>query len=158
MRLHYHTTISTVLAGILYLIFKSWALSISCFITGIFIDIDHVFDVIRENGWSIKVKDFFRICHKAQFEHIVLLWHGWEWLFLWTVATWLTDWNPWMTGALIGLTHHIVLDVIANNWQIRSYSLIWRWKQNFHFDTTFPNMTAIKYEHIRNSANKAGNN
>lgn len=146
MKLHHHTTSSTLIAGMLYLIFKSWELAVSCFVSGIFIDLDHFIDVIREYGWSFRIKDFFRICYTAQFERVMLICHGWEWLVLWAAAAWLTDWNPWVTGAFIGLTQHVILDVYQNSWDIRSYSLLWRWKNNFHFDTTFPRMTYLKYD------------
>ncbi|MBI5666332.1 MAG: hypothetical protein HZC49_14770, partial [Nitrospirae bacterium] len=66
MRLPQHTALSLTIAGVLYMIFKSWGLSLACFISGVFIDMDHFIDVIREHGWSIKVKDFFRICHHGQ--------------------------------------------------------------------------------------------
>ena len=147
MKLQHHTAFSITIAGILYLIYNSWGLALACFISGIFIDLDHVIDVVREHGWSVKVKDFFRICHHAQFDRIILLWHGWEWLVLWIISAWLTDWNPWITGTLIGLSQHIVLDAYSNSSNFMSYSLIWRWKHNFDFDTLFPKFKSNKYKH-----------
>lgn len=155
MRLPYHTAFSAAISGILYMIFKSWALAVSCFITGIFIDLDHIIDVLRENGRPFKIKNFFRICHDCQFNRVMLIWHGWEWLFLWSIAAWLTDWNPWMTGALIGLSQHLVIDAFSNNNRIRAYSLLWRWKQNFYFDKTFPQLTDIKYNNGKYASDKS---
>ncbi|MBI5663931.1 MAG: hypothetical protein HZC49_02400 [Nitrospirae bacterium] len=147
MRLQHHTAVSLTIAGVLYMAFKSWGLSLACLISGIFIDLDHLLDVVREHGWSIKVKDFFRICHHAQFDRIILIWHGWEWLFLLTISSWLTDWDPWITGTLIGFGQHMVLDTYFNNARFMSYSLIWRWKNNFDFDTVFPKFKVKKYKH-----------
>lgn len=127
------------------MVFKSWGLAAASFITGIFIDLDHIADVVREHGWSTKIKEFFHICHNAQFDRIVLFFHGWEWLLLWSIAAWLTDWNPWVTGAVIGIAHHLVLDTFHNTYSLHSYSLIWRWKKDFDFDTVFPKMTRYKY-------------
>jgi len=149
MKLKQHTAFSVFIAGILYMIFKSWALSLSCIISGIFIDLDHIIDVVREHGWDVRVKDFFEICHNAQFNRIVLLLHGWEWLPLWALTAWLTGWNPWITGTLIGLGQHIVLDAYSNSSNLLSYSLIWRWKNNFHFDTLFPKFKSNKYKHCK---------
>ena len=148
MKLHHHTAFSAVIAGILFMLFRSWGLAAASFITGIFIDLDHIADVVREHGWSTKISEFFEICHNAKFDRIILFCHGWEWLVLWSAAAWLTGWNPWVTGALIGLTHHIIIDTITNSRNFLSYSLIWRWKKNFHFDTVFPKMTVYKYNDL----------
>lgn len=153
MRLHHHTAFSVILSGILYLMFKSWAMSLSCLISGIFIDIDHFIDVIREHGWHVRVRSFFRLCHENQFDQILLLFHGWEWLALLGVSTWLTNWNPWMTGAFIGLGAHLILDAFHNSTNFLSYSIIWRWRRDFHFDTVFSNLKGIKYKYKSQSSN-----
>ncbi len=147
MKLPYHIAASTAISGIIYLMSNSLALSASSFITGIFIDLDHIFDVMREHGNTVTIKGFFRICHTAQFERIFLLCHGWEWLFLGTAITWYFNWNHWLVGALIGFTHHMVLDTIHNSSNLRTYSLLYRWKHGFHFDTVFTKMAKQKYSY-----------
>ncbi len=158
MRLHYHSAFSVTISAILYMIFKSWGLAIACFLSGIFIDLDHFIDYLRENGWPIKLKKFFQVCYKCQFDRIILLWHGWEWIVLLGIAAWLTDWNPWMTGALIGLSQHIVLDAFSNSSNLQTYSLIWRWKKNFDFDTIFSKMKRYKYKHRKYFSGEIKNN
>jgi hypothetical protein len=145
MRLPYHIAASTAVSGIIYLTTKSLALSAASFIVGIFIDLDHILDVMREHGSTVTIKDFFQICHTAQFERIFLLCHGWEWLFVGTAIAWYTSWNEWVVGALIGYTHHMILDTIHNSTNLRSYSLLYRWKNDFHFDKVFTKMTEQKY-------------
>lgn len=152
MRLHQHTAFSAALAGILYLIFKSWGLALSCFISGIFIDMDHFIDVIREHGWNVRIRNFFRICHESQFHRILLILHGWEWLILCGMTAWLTNWNPWVTGTFIGVSSHLILDAVYNTKNLLSYSLIWRWKQDFHFDTIFSNLKNLKYKYRKQSS------
>ena len=147
MKLPYHIAVSTVVSGIIYLISKSIALSTASFIVGIFIDLDHIFDVMREHGSTVTIKDFFRICHTAQFERIFLICHGWEWLFVGAVIAWHFSWNQWVVGALIGFTHHMVLDTIHNSSNLRTYSLLYRWKNDFHFDTVFTKMAKQKYSY-----------
>jgi hypothetical protein len=137
MRIQYHAAASVTISGILYLLFKSWGLSLSCCLSGIFIDIDHVIDYFREKGWTLSIREFFRAFHECQFERIVLLCHGWEWIVLCGIASWLTDWNPWITGTFLGISQHIVIDAATNSSDVKPYSLLWRWKNNFHFDTIF---------------------
>jgi hypothetical protein len=158
MKLHHHTAFSTVISGILYIVFKSWGLAAACFISGIFIDLDHIIDYTREHGLPFNIKKFFRVNNKAQYNKILLLWHGWEWLILWGMAAWLTDWNPWITGAFIGFSNHLVLDTFYNSLNLKSYSLLWRWRQDFDFDRIFPRMKKCKYSASNTSLMNSKNN
>jgi hypothetical protein len=150
MRIHYHIAFSTIVSAILFLLFKSWILSVSALIAGIFIDLDHFIDYFREHGWSLNIKRFFQVYNMGQFNKVVLLLHGWEWLFLIFAVAWAVDWNPWITGTFIGLSHHIILDAINSSSSLKTYSLFWRWTKNFDFDTTFPKMKKFKYGHRLN--------
>ena len=99
---------------------------------------------------AFKVKDFFKICHNCQFDRIFLFLHGWEWVALLGIAAWITGWNPWITGTFIGLGQHIFLDSFYNASGFKSYSLFWRWKNNFEFDKIFHGLTDRKYEYRNN--------
>jgi len=147
MRLHHHTLVSLSVSGLLYMAFNSIGLAVSSFITGVFIDIDHIVDVIREHGPSVKIKEFFSICNNAQFDRIILICHGWEWLLIMGVTAWAADWNPWITGAFIGFGQHLILDTFSNSSNFYSYSIFWRWKKDFNFDRIFYKMTPVKYKY-----------
>jgi len=150
MRLHHHTAISLTISGLLYIIFRSWGLAASSLVAGIFIDLDHFFDYLYAHGRPFRIKDFFRVCNNCQFNRIFLFLHGWEWVALLGMAAWLTNWNPWVTGTLIGFGQHIVLDSFYNASGFRSYSLFWRWREDFVFDRIFYNLTTQKYEYKKN--------
>ena len=147
MRLHHHTAISLTISVLLYMIFRSWGLAISSLIAGILIDLDHFFDYINDHSHPYSVKHFFHICNNCQFDKIVLILHGWEWVALMGIAAWLTGWNPWITGTFIGIGQHIFLDAFYNGSGFKSYSLFWRWKKNFKFDTIFHGLKKSKYEY-----------
>lgn len=146
MKLHYHAAFSVTISGILYVIFKSWGLTFGCLIAGIFIDLDHIYDYVREHGRPFHIKNFFHMNHTAQYNRIVLFWHGWEWVGIWGITAWISDWSPWITGGLVGFTLHIVLDAVQNGSNLQCYSLIWRWTRGFEFDTTFPKLKDLKYK------------
>ena len=146
MKLHHHTAFSFVISGISYMIFKSWGLAIASFLSGVFIDLDHVADFIREYGWSLNVKKFFRVFHNGCFKKVILLFHGWEWLLLWTALAWLTSWNPWITGILIGLTQHLILDTYYNAPTPLTYSILWRMRREFDLVSTFQGKP---FKHLR---------
>jgi len=129
------------------MIFKSWYLSMACLLSGIFIDLDHIIDYFREQGINLDIKKFFRICEYGQFDKIVLIFHGWEWILLFIAIAWSSDWNPLVIGVVIGFGHHILLDAFYNRTGIRTYSIIWRWSKGFDFDTTFPSIKPVKYNY-----------
>jgi len=119
---------------------RSWELATACFLSGIFIDLDHVIDFFILFGRPFTIKRFFHVFYGCRFDRIYLFFHAWEWLIILFAASWLTGWNPWLTGALIGVGHHMVLDLFNNGGYFRSYFIIWRWKNQFDFATTFPGL------------------
>lgn len=127
----YHVAASTAISGILFMIFRSWELAVSSFVSGIFIDLDHVLDYIFEHGLHLDIKKFFHFFYGEKYKKLTLILHGWEWLVLLVIASWLTDWNPWVTGLLIGWVQHMLLDKLYNISTFGSYSLLWRWKNGF---------------------------
>jgi hypothetical protein len=137
MRLEYHVTFSVLISGILYMIFKSWSLSLSCLFSGIFIDLDHIIDYIREYGMSLRIKNFFHVCNTSKFNKLILILHGWEWLIICSIIILLKGWNSWIIGLFIGLSQHIILDFLSNGKRFRSYSLMWRWRIGFDYDIAF---------------------
>lgn len=142
MKIQHHIVSSALIASILYLFFKSWNMALICFLSGILIDLDHIYDYTREFGFPFKIKDFFNTAYDGEVSRWTVVLHSWEVLFLIGIIAWFTNWNPWITGVLVGFGHHIVLDMLDKDERLRSYSFIWRWKNNFEFEVIFPN-TAI---------------
>ena len=132
----YHATISVTLSGILYMIFNSWGLAISSLISGIFIDLDYVVDIIIQNGSPFKFDNYLNP-HSNDKLLTVRLFHGWEWVIFLGIAAWLTAWNPWVTGTWIGFGQHILADNINYGQSFWSYSFVWRWKRGFRTEKIF---------------------
>jgi hypothetical protein len=131
MKPQYHVASSVLLASILYLFFKSWSMSISCVFSGIFIDLDHIYDYIREIGYPFKFRDMVQIALNNDITRWTVVLHSWELLFVLLIIAWYTNWNPWITGTLIGFTSHILLDTVNQGITFQPYSFIWRRKRNY---------------------------
>ncbi|MHA2038870.1 MAG: hypothetical protein ACW98X_20755 [Promethearchaeota archaeon] len=138
MKPPYHVASSALVAGILYLLFKSWSMAASCFLSGIFIDIDHIYDYVREFGIPFRFKEFIHAVYTAKLNRMTLFFHSWEVMFLILIITWLTNWNPLMVGILIGFGHHIILDKLYTGVPLRRYSFMYRRKRDFHIESLFP--------------------
>ncbi len=131
MKLHQHIVSSTLVAGIVYLLFKSWNITLICLLSGILIDVDHIYDYTREFGFPFKIKDFFNAHYNNELSRLTLVFHSWELLILIGIIAWFTNWNPWFTGILIGFGHHIVLDMLYYKRRLQTFSFLWRWENDF---------------------------
>jgi hypothetical protein len=130
------------------MIFKSWGLAVASFISGIFIDLDHIIDYLIAHGLHFDIKEFSIFFHEkrywktaSRYWKINLVFHGWEWLIILSIMANLTNWNPWVIGVLIGFGQHIIFDALNNrphSWitTFLAYSLLWRWKNNLEVKTT----------------------
>jgi hypothetical protein len=127
----HHIAISTVVSGTLYVTTRSFGLAAVSFISGVFIDLDHLIDYMIQHGFPRSSKKFFRYFYEEKYKKITLIFHGWEWLIVLAIAAKLTNWNFWITGVLIGFGQHIVADRLYNITTFRSYSLLWRWRKGF---------------------------
>jgi hypothetical protein len=137
MKPPYHVASSTLFAGILYLLFNSWSMALSCFFSGIFIDVDHIYDYLREAGFPFKVKDFIHAIYTAKLNRMTLFFHSWEVMFLILIITWFMNWHPLMVGILAGFGHHIILDKLYTGVPLRRYFFVYRWKRDFHIESLF---------------------
>ena len=144
MKPQYHVASSALIAGVLYLFFKSWSMALSCFISGILIDIDHIYDYLREYGMPFMVKKFFTEVYSDNIPRLTLIFHSWELVLLIGIIAWVYSGNPWFIGIFVGLGQHIVLDKLNNGERLRSYSFIWRWKKQFELEAVFSNVAKKK--------------
>jgi hypothetical protein len=138
----FHVAASALISGILYMMFKSWGMVIASFLSGILIDIDHVLDYLIVRGVRFDRDEFSKFIREKKYWKtaslpwkVNVLFHGWEWLVILGIAAASTDWNPVITGILVGFGHHILLDVLNNkpdSWAktLLGYSLLWRWKNS----------------------------
>lgn len=138
MKIEHHITVSTIVSVILYMIYKSWGLSIASLLTGIFIDLDHIIDYLIAHGSRIHPREFLLYFYKEKHRKITLLFHAWEWLLCLSIMTVFTEFNPWISGACVGYGHHIIADYIYSKTSFRSYSFFWRWKNRFDSSIIFP--------------------
>ena len=138
MKLHQHAAASAAISAVLYGVFRSWGMAAACLLSGVFIDLDHILDYLREHGRPFDVKEFFHVCHERKFSQGVLVLHGWEWAAAGAALAWAYHWEPWLAGLAIGLGQHLVLDQLANGVSPWGYFFLWRFKNGFAFEPTFP--------------------
>tara|TARA_Y100000294_G_scaffold33395_1_gene28793 strand:+ start:114 stop:572 length:459 start_codon:yes stop_codon:yes gene_type:complete len=113
MKISTHLYTSTLLSGGLYAVTRSPQIALSCFLSGIFIDIDHVFDFLIFSGEKFSIKNMISWCNESRWEKIVLIFHSYEVLIFLSFIMYYFPGNILM-GILLGGGLHLVLDQIGN--------------------------------------------
>jgi hypothetical protein len=147
MKPKYHVAVSTLISGILHMVFKSWALTIASLFSGILVDLDHVIDYVINHSFHLDIKKFFHSFYGGKYKKLTLIFHGWEWLLVLLWASWASEWNHWIIGFMIGIAQHLIIDRLYNISTFLSYSLLWRWKNKF--DT---NVILLKNRNSKNNS------
>ena len=132
MRPKHHVILSTGVSALFAIWIKSKCAIIVCFLSGIFIDLDHHLDYFlarRELPLSYKkLVDFFD--NDRGPIHLYL--HSYEMLImLWFSIYYLSLGNVWV-GLAVGLTTHLLCDAIANPFKPIAYFLTYRIKHKFN--------------------------
>lgn len=148
MNLKSHLTASFIISAVILLIFKSWPLTIASFIAGVFIDLDHWWDFIYHRGFSLSPQKFFAFFREHALVKGFVLLHAWEWLALLCAVSWYSNWNPWLTGVFIGMSHHMIFDQIFNVAKPLSYFITYRIINGFDFLKSFDR---AKINRLRNN-------
>jgi len=128
----YHVIISLVLSIVFYLFTKSVFGSISVFLVGVFIDLDHIIDFWIGNKKIIfTIREFFDYFYKQKYNKAYVLFHSVEFIpiifilgnmFLGKIITY---------GILLGFIAHILLDHIGNGSKLLTYFLTYRIYKKF---------------------------
>src|SRR3989338_9530959 len=112
--------------GIVY-ITHSWTAAVFCFLSGVLIDIDHVFDY-----WAAKRRVFFSyeelvmFCGKEKEGRLYLIFHSYELLAAGWILYLFTQPSVVWLGFLIGVTVHLLCDQYYNDFRSFSYFLTYR--------------------------------
>lgn len=129
--------ISGIIAGlIVWRVWKNFYLSSFFSIIGaVLIDLDHFIDYFIAFGWNFRFEYFIRGYQFLENGKIYVIFHGWEYVVLLIVLVAILK-NRAVKAAILalalGLFFHVGADVLLNDIPIRSYSIIYRVKNNFN--------------------------
>lgn len=126
-----HLAASVLLSATLYFATKSIVVSTVSFFSGFLIDADHLLDYIREYGFRIDIKEFFRLFHETRFKKLLLIFHAWEWVLVLLILAALLKWNRFILGVTIGVFQHLVFDQMRNGVTPWGYFFIYRATKKF---------------------------
>lgn len=131
MRPTQHIVISLVVSGFFYLFLRSAIGALACFLSGIFIDLDHFVDYFLNCKHPMRLSHFFRVFRYEAFENVVVFLHSWEWILVFLVFLWLIDWKPVAMGLFVGFFTHLLLDNLVNDHSPLAYFITYRILRRF---------------------------
>lgn len=133
MKLKGHIIATFTISAFLYYICNSFSIFISSLIGGIFIDVDHLLDYYLYNGMDLRISNFFNWCYKKQWDTLIVFFHSIELLFAFWIVIMVFNLGTFWIGLAIGVSQHLVLDMIVNGRQINvfSYFFIFRFINGF---------------------------
>lgn len=107
-----HVIVSLSGGALIYLSTQSLFKAILFSFAGIFIDVDHLFDYIRNWGWKIvSIREFFRIFYTLDLKKVYVILHSYELLAMLGLLLWYlkVDWG-WVV--FLSLSVHLLMDQI----------------------------------------------
>jgi hypothetical protein len=138
VKLHQHLVASLAVSSIVYLATSSKTIAVTSFVTGVFLDMDHLTDYWVEHPYSFAVKHFFETLERCKLSKNYLWFHSIELLvpiiFIACIAR-----DAKMIGISIGFAQHIFFDSIFNFIYPTSYFLSYRASKKFISSQIFDN-------------------
>ncbi len=134
----HHTVASAITTAGFFYVTQSVGGSLMCFLSGIFIDIDHHFDLwIYKKKILLHPRDLWHFCENEKNGRLHLIFHSYElfavfWLCLFLFKPSLIWW-----GMAVGATVHMILDQIFNPLRPGVYFLWYRIKNKFAKEAFF---------------------
>ena len=127
-----HFVSSLIGAGLVYAIFGNFISAIIFLISGLFLDLDHIFDYVREYGIkSLNIKTLCETCYENKFDKVYIFFHSFEFLLiLWIFITFYKLNILWMALAL-GMSVHLIIDQFTNRAFGLTYFFTYRWVKRF---------------------------
>jgi membrane-bound metal-dependent hydrolase YbcI (DUF457 family) len=112
MKVTKHIGISTIAAISAYKLIGSQSMSIALFLSGILIDLDHVFDYILLSKEGFSIGNFFSWYDEGKWQKVFLFFHSYELITILAFVTFVRA-NEVLIGITAGCVLHLLADQIA---------------------------------------------
>lgn len=144
MKVNRHLIVSLGAGGAIWLFTQSLYAGIVCFISGVFVDIDHFIDYIIHHGINnTSLRRVYQACEQTvnregeyKFTKLYLIFHVAELAILLCIIAIYTR-NIYVVAIALGYSIHLALDSIGNPFFFISYFIIYRTLNGFNIDRFF---------------------
>jgi hypothetical protein len=137
MQARFHVAASVIASAATCAASQSATMAAVTLVSGIFIDADHLLDYIVLYRPPYSIRQLTDIYYNNSLTHIFLLLHSWELIGILAIAAMALHWHPVVTGLLIGMGHHLLIDQIFNAPYPLGYFLTFRIYHRLAHDRCF---------------------
>jgi hypothetical protein len=130
--------LSLAASAAVYAVSRSTPMAAAAFLSGVFIDLDHIYDYVREYGMRLDVRFFFHSFSKTLYRKVVVPLHAWEFVALLAVMAIVSHGNSVVVGTLIGAALHLIADQMTNGICASGYFFAYRMANRFATERIFP--------------------
>lgn len=129
-----HVAVSFSVGVALWFFTKSVYAALLCFLSGIFVDFDHIVEFIIHFGRKdFNFRKIYQVCEEMLFDRLYLIFHSAEIAILFWAAALYTK-NIYLLSIAVGYSSHLLLDFIGNPIHAFSYFIIRRFIRGFETD------------------------
>ena len=132
-----HLCVSIITGVTTFLATRDMYSSISCFLAGWLVDIDHVWDFYKNFGKDFNVKRFVNACENGEIKKTYLYFHSYELLFGLIFLCFLTHFNYLLSFTTLGFAIHLFFDQIFNPVKPLTYFITYRILRSYNADIIF---------------------
>jgi len=146
MTFRQHVTITTGILLLLSCFWKNYWGLLLIWLGGIFIDVDHYLDYVKETGDKRislrRLEDYF---YNLKEQKLYCIFHSYELMILLFIINFFYLKHHYLYGLLAGLAVHIILDAIFNPVKIQCYLFLYRLKHDFVFSEFLQQKAGIQF-------------
>lgn len=117
---------SGVISAFVWIHFRSFGCAALSFLTGVLIDLDHLFDYFTTYRFTLSFRRIYCACSRARFKRLYLLVHSYEIVILLWIAIYVFSLSNAWKAVAIGMTQHLVFDQLTNPLKRYGYFLTYR--------------------------------
>lgn len=133
-----HCISSLAAGGLIYITFGNFTSALMFFISNFFIDLDHVFDYVRQFGLkNLSIRNLCDCCNEHKITKVTLVFHSFEIVLILWIFVFIYKLNIIWVSAALGFTFHLILDQFTNPIHIFSYFFIYRFLKRFKAEEIF---------------------
>lgn len=116
------------MSALLYYCLRSFSASFACFLSGVFLDIDHVIDYWLHEGINFNIKGLFKWSEDRNWRFLILILHSLEFLVVFWILVSVLKLGPFWFGLAIGFSLHMILDLIYNTKTMYGYTYLFSYR------------------------------
>ena len=132
-----HLGVSIITGVAIFLTTKDIYSSISCFLAGWLVDIDHIWDFYKNVGKGFTIKRFLNAFENEEIKKSYIYFHSYELLLGLVFLCFFTHFNYLLAFTTLGFAIHLLFDQVFNPVKPLTYFITYRILNRYNVDIIY---------------------